>query len=325
MRICLVIIIGFLSLQLSAQKNVIDNQGLKQGVWEKTYPDGKLKYTGTFKDDKPVGVFKYYYPEGKIKTELAYRAEKGKAMATHYYQTGVKQSEGLYKNQERDSIWLIYAENGKLIAKESYRNGKKEGLSISYFDDGKPSLKANFKNGLKDGPYSTYFENGQLQSEMSFMDNLANGPYKVYDQKGNPVLIGEYSSGNEVGTWEIYEKGGLLRQKLLKLISGKDSIVPVNGEFVKEFPNGMPEEIANYKEGFLHGVYEKYYDNGVWVDKEKVDPRSQTTDQYREMQGHTVAIRCRYVYGKLHGKCEHYFADGKIKKVEEYDMGKKLK
>ena len=154
---------------------------------------------------------------------------------------------------------------------------------------------------------------------------MAKVIFRVYDEKGNPVLEGTYSMGYEAGTWKIYGKGGELRSEIIKLISGKDSIVPMNGEFIQEYPNGMPEEIANYKLGKLHGTYIKYYDNGTWVTREREDPRSQQVDSYREMQGHTIAMKCEYVYGKLHGKCEHFYEDGSIKKVQKYDMGKAIK
>ena len=41
--------------------NKTDNNGLKQGKWIKYHSNGKIKYEGNFKDDKPIGQMKRYY------------------------------------------------------------------------------------------------------------------------------------------------------------------------------------------------------------------------------------------------------------------------
>ena len=43
------------TLFLCAQ-NVVDENGLKQGVWSKKYDWGTTRYEGAFKDDKEIGV-----------------------------------------------------------------------------------------------------------------------------------------------------------------------------------------------------------------------------------------------------------------------------
>ena len=57
-----ILFITLFSFIINAQDvNKIDAKGKKQGVWKKYHPNGMLRYTGSFKDDKPVGVFKYYF------------------------------------------------------------------------------------------------------------------------------------------------------------------------------------------------------------------------------------------------------------------------
>ena len=50
---------------LEAQ-NKTDEKGRKQGKWSKAYPNGQVKYSGEFKDDKEIGTFSYYSKNGKL-------------------------------------------------------------------------------------------------------------------------------------------------------------------------------------------------------------------------------------------------------------------
>ena len=50
---------------LDAQ-NKTDEKGRKQGKWSKAYPNGQVRYSGEFKDDKEVGTFSYYSKDGKL-------------------------------------------------------------------------------------------------------------------------------------------------------------------------------------------------------------------------------------------------------------------
>ncbi|MGB0165725.1 MAG: toxin-antitoxin system YwqK family antitoxin [Luteibaculum sp.] len=309
---------------LFAQINQIDDLGRKQGEWSKTYKNGVAKYEGSFKDDVPVGTFKYYYPNGKLKTELSYRSAD-KSYAVHYYTNGKKQSEGLYIEQKKDSTWTFYNESGEVASREQYRNDMRHGVSISYYPDGKIASETQYKDDLIHGTEKTFFEGGQLQMERSYSNGVAQGIYKVLNIKGNPVLQGKYEKGEEVGEWRVFDKDGVLEQRIIKRGPRQDSIIPVNGEYIIKYANGMPQTVANYKHEKLHGEYLEYYDNGRWVVKSRLDPRSGEEDQYQEMEGHTIKKRCNYVFGKKNGKCTEYFEDGKIKKVQEYQMGELVK
>ena len=63
--ICLSVISQSIAAQNVGQKgdtliNYTDINNMKQGVWRKVYPNGKLAYEGKFRNDKPIGVFNRY-------------------------------------------------------------------------------------------------------------------------------------------------------------------------------------------------------------------------------------------------------------------------
>ena len=49
------------ALPVVAQTNYTDDLGKKQGKWVKKYDGGKIRYTGTFRDDIPIGTFTYFF------------------------------------------------------------------------------------------------------------------------------------------------------------------------------------------------------------------------------------------------------------------------
>ena len=73
--------------QTNAQDvNKTDAQGRKQGSWQKFHPNGKLRYKGQFKDDKPIGTFQYYSDEGEL--IMIMKHDKEISRAELYYPNG---------------------------------------------------------------------------------------------------------------------------------------------------------------------------------------------------------------------------------------------
>ena len=69
MKFFLLFLLAF-SFSVNAQDiNLLNSNGKKQGVWKKTYENGKIRYTGTFNNDVPVGIFYYYYKSGELQLE----------------------------------------------------------------------------------------------------------------------------------------------------------------------------------------------------------------------------------------------------------------
>ena len=64
--------------------NEIDASGKKQGVWQKTYESGKLRYKGQFRDNIPYGIFNYYYSTGELQSAKEF-FHNGLAAATHIF------------------------------------------------------------------------------------------------------------------------------------------------------------------------------------------------------------------------------------------------
>ena len=85
--ISILICIAFTHAQQVDTINQTDESGLKQGHWEKRYPNGNIQYKGNFKDNKPVGLIKRYNQEGTLIAEMDYIESSKKVYTKLYYKS----------------------------------------------------------------------------------------------------------------------------------------------------------------------------------------------------------------------------------------------
>lgn len=189
-----------------AQNNHLDSKGLKQGKWQKTYDSGKIRYTGTFKNDVPVGTFTYFFErEGGKMSEIVYRGESGIGYAKAYHASGVKQAEGLYNKQLKDSVWTYFSRKGLLTQRESYRVGTLDGPRMTYWENGKIAEIVDFKNGVEDGRWIRKWDNGTLRTKGSYTDGMLEGECVYYDESAKILAKGSYHKSKKHGVWYYFE------------------------------------------------------------------------------------------------------------------------
>lgn len=183
--------------------NRTDAQGRKQGLWEKKYPNGRLRYRGHFYNNNPVGVFKYNYDNDSIESIVTY-SEKGKvARARIFYENGGVLSMGKFINHKKDSIWVYYDESLRLYKKEQYVNGKKEGKSIVFYANGNVEETVNWHNDIQNGPWQEFFDNGQVKLDATYVNGKREGLLKAYSlgDPDEPVMQGHYIHDDREGKW----------------------------------------------------------------------------------------------------------------------------
>jgi antitoxin component YwqK of YwqJK toxin-antitoxin module len=189
--------------------NKIDAQGRRQGLWEKRYDDGNLKYRGHFWDDKPSGVFKNYYDDGDSLEAIRVFSEDGNVAYAHlFYTTGALWAEGKYVNQTKDSIWKYYNEAQQLILKDQFKMGMLEGKQVVFYPSGNPLQVKNWHNNLAEGPYQQYFDEGGIKEEGTFVHNLLEDTLYIYNPDGKITIKGRYLHDMKEGNWLYYADDG---------------------------------------------------------------------------------------------------------------------
>jgi len=209
----------FISKNSNAQKiNQFDANNKRTGVWQKYYPNKKIRYSGTFKNGKEVGVFKFYDDSKSnfpsiIKT---FSEDKEEVLVAFYNSDGDVQSKGYFLEKKRVGKWIYYFDDGKKMSEEFYKDGKLDGVLINYYPNGKITEESFYKNGLKDGISKTYTSDGVLIEEITYKNGKQNGLAKYYELNGSLKELGEYKEGKRVGEWEYYLDGEVTTEKELK-------------------------------------------------------------------------------------------------------------
>ena len=108
--------------------NCIDSQGRKQGWWKN--PDSRKKYVldeGMYVDGRKEGVWFDYYPNGKVRFTLTYKSGFPSGKVTAYYATGQKSEEGYWEHGVWTGEYTVYYVNGCVLSKTTY---DKEGFKV---------------------------------------------------------------------------------------------------------------------------------------------------------------------------------------------------
>ena len=203
----------FLSISfLSAQEkiNQLDNDGKRDGVWEKFHPNKLVRYTGQFKNGKEIGVFKFYkmttndFPE-IVKT---FSEKSDSAKVEYYNDKGIVESKGFMINKDRVGKWLYFNDDGKTImTEENYENGVLHGLSKTFYPNKKLTEVKNYTNGKLNGSLKRYADNGTLLDDLMYSNGKLDGLAKYYNLKGVLIFTGDYENDIKVGDWKYYENG----------------------------------------------------------------------------------------------------------------------
>lgn len=317
----LAVFVFLFSLSSFAQElNQTDANGLKQGQWKKLYNNGKVRYEGQFKDDRPYGLFKYYYDHGQLQATNNHLGNG--EVATHvYHKNGKIKAKGIYKHQMKDSLWQYFNENELLVLEESYILDTLHGAQRTYYENRQLGEETNFVHGVKHGPWKKFFDNGKPWVDATYEDGNLHGKFVMYNEDGKRKYQGNYHKGIRVGVWlifnengsvktqDVYENGILKRQKY------------ENGEFTEYYDNEIPKSVYNYKAGKKQGEFKEFYNKGEWVQTKVPGKMGEPDEMQEQLEGTQVRVKGWYNNDQLNGKVTYYNEDGSVDRVEVWEDG----
>jgi antitoxin component YwqK of YwqJK toxin-antitoxin module len=224
--------------------NRTDKQGFKQGFWKVRYPEGGVKYTAFYRDNKPVGLMKRYFDDNSLMAELVFNSQNSRIKAKLYYQSGPVAAEGVYSQKDvKDSVWSYYSFYSKAISsRETFQNGRKNGTAYGYFSDGKVAEERDWKNGLSDGKWRQYYENGIVKFSTVFVNGKRHGEFLLNYPDDKPEWKGTYKDDKREGKWIHYDMTG----KEDSVIEYKDGIA-LNESELQEKDIKLLKEIEKQK------------------------------------------------------------------------------
>lgn len=190
-------------VSLPDKPNKTDSQGRKQGEWASKYPNGRYKYTATFKNGKPVGKVTRFDMLGRKTVVMSYRNASDTVVAVFYHPNGKVQARGQYVNDKREGFWRMYAEDGILVESAIYSKNKLHGKRCFYFSNGELLSMCTWVDSVREGPYIKYFPSGAKEIEANFHNDELDGRFKSWGADGKLTSDGTYRSGVTVGKWHL--------------------------------------------------------------------------------------------------------------------------
>lgn len=223
--------------------NQVDADGLKQGYWQKNYPNGNLMYKGHFKNGKPVGEMRRYYETGELKAIMSFRKNSEKVYTQFFYDDGEIAGEGNYVNNKKDSIWTYYSYySGAITSTETYVNGVKHGIEKKYYNNGTVSEEIEWSQDMKHGQWNQYFEDGVVKLKTTYYYNKLNGSYSFYWPNGNIYILGNFVDNKQHGVWSFFTDDGKKKSEIIYNYGkseNEEEIIAKDEEFFKMVEENM--------------------------------------------------------------------------------------
>jgi uncharacterized protein len=234
--------------------------------------DGKLIYSGPYRNKIPVGIHREYGKDGKVSNAFTYN------------DNGLLISEGIIDEAgNHNGKWKDYFPDGKVLAEGQVTDNRRSGQWKFYNLQGKVEQTGSYNNGRPDGLWKWYYDNGALLREEEYFQGQRDGIYTEYSENGEIVAQGQYSDGERNGDW-IFKTGGFTEEG--KYITGlKDGIWKSN------YTTGKVKFKGNFVQGNPEGKQSIYWENGKLKEEQyyNMGTREKTWKKFDE-EGSSVLV-----------------------------------
>src|ERR1035437_1583063 len=237
-------------------------------IVDKHDQDGKLIYSGPYRNKIPVGVHREFGKDGKVTNAFIYNDnglllsegivdESGNRNGKwkDLYSDGKVQAEGQFTDNRRSGQWKFYNISEKVEQTGSYNNGRPDGLWNWYYDNGSLLKQEEYFQGQRDGSSTEYSETGDIIAQGQYSDGEKNGPWKY--KIGDLSEEGKYITGLKDGVWKSYYDNGKLKFKG-NFIQGDPDVKQIN-----YYENGKTKEEQYFEMGIRQKTCKKFNDEGI--------------------------------------------------------------
>lgn len=327
-RTALLLLFAWVASPMAAQPdaplNRTDAQGRKQGPWERTWAEStQLRYTGQFKDDKPVGSFVHYSTKGEVESRIDHYPGSNAAHGRHFHPNGKLMAQGRYVGQEKDSIWNYYDREGVLRSTEHWKRGKLDGEMTTYYPDGQVAERRHFKAGVAEGPAEQFHANGTPRYKATYVNGEPEGSEIFYFPDGKKEIEGRYVNGARDGGWTYYNENGSVQMQVLYAQGRFVRQKYENGTFTEYWDNEQPKSEETYKNGKRNGPFTEWHPTGTWTEVPvKLGPDGNArNDVERVLKGQTKKREGTYKNDLLEGPVKEYDEKGRLIATVVYSNG----
>jgi antitoxin component YwqK of YwqJK toxin-antitoxin module len=231
-------------------------------------PEGKLIYSGPYRNKIPVGIHREFGKDGKITNAFIYNdnglllsegivdeAGNRNGKWKDLYSNGKVQAEGQFTENRRSGQWKFYNISEKVEQTGSYNNGRPDGLWNWYYDNGNLLKEEEYFQGQRDGSSTEYSISGDIIAQGQYSDGEKNGPWKY--KIGDITEEGKYITGLKDGVWKSYYDNGKLKFKGNYIQGNPD------GQQMFYYENGKTKEEQYFQVGLRQKTWKKFSEEGL--------------------------------------------------------------
>ena len=232
--------------------------------------DGKLTYSGPYRNKVPVGIHREYGKDGKVTNAFRYNdvglllsegivdeAGNSNGKWKDFYPDGKVQAEGQVTDNRRSGMWKFYSLSEKVEQTGSFNNGRPDGLWKWYYDNGALLREEEYFQGLRDGSCTEYSVSGDIIAQGLYSDGEKNGEWKY--KSGDFTEEGKYIIGLKDGIWRSNYINGKLKFKGSFVQGNPD------GQQLYYYESGKIKEEQYFKMGIREKTWKKFNDEGMPV------------------------------------------------------------
>jgi len=258
-------IIRYRDGEVLVEEDIPENEQLE--IKQEIGVNGKVKSTGSYRNNKPVGMHREFDDNGKLVIAKVYNefnvldgagmvdsTIKRQGAWKHYFETGEVQSAGNYTNDIKTGNWTFFYPSGVVEQKGNYKTGKPEGQWTWYYDNGKVEREEVFVRGLPEGMFIEYSPTGDTLTKGEYIEGEKEGVW--YYNVGDHTEIGEYKRSLREGVWKSYFPDGTLKSE------GKYTQDQPVGEHLFYYENGKLQKEAYYSKGKKEKSWKFYDEDG---------------------------------------------------------------
>jgi uncharacterized protein len=230
--------------------------------------DGKLIYSGPYRNKVPVGVHREFGKDGKVTNGYIYNdnglllsegivdeAGNRNGKWKDLYSNGKVMAEGQFNDNRRSGQWKFYSTSDKVEQTGSYNSGRPDGLWNWYYESGTLLKEEEYFQGQRDGASTEYSETGDIIAQGQYTEGEKNGPWKY--KLGDLTEEGKYITGLRDGIWKTYYSNGKLKFKGNYVQGNPD------GQQIFYYENGKIKEEEFYVMGIRQKIWKKFTEDGV--------------------------------------------------------------
>ena len=230
--------------------------------------EGKLIYSGPYRNKIPVGVHREFGKDGKVINAFIYN-DNGQLLSEgivdeagnrngkwkDLFPNGKIQAEGQFTDNRRTGKWKFYNTSNRIEQTGSYNNGRPDGLWSWYYENGELLREEEYFQGQRDGTSTEYSVTGEVIAQGQYSEGEKNGEWKY--KSGEVTESGRYITGLRDGIWKSYYSNGKLKFKGNYIQGSPD------GEQIMYFENGRTKEVRYYQMGIRQKTWKKFNEEGV--------------------------------------------------------------